>query len=478
MMPKLNLNIIDKVTKENVAARVQILDSQGEFLSPATSILKIGPGSPFFYSDGLVECDVSTGPLQVLVERGTEYIPNMISVDVFNGQKDISVEMAKWSNLEDQGWHPGNTHIHYDEKEQDPDGRLQLDPRVENLRMTAVSILKRWDLEYATNKFAPGMLNDFSSEGYYVECGEENRHNANGSHEIGYGHIMLLNIRNIVHPVSRGLLVDAFDPDYPPLSYACDDAHRQGGIVIWCHNGNGMEAPVAGALGKVDAFNVFDPTWMEPEYDIYYKMLNTGIELPLSTGSDWFVSNANRVYAYTGSTFDYEDWLKALISGKTFVTNGPAIYLEANDAVVGDIIQLESNETVNGIIKWDSNFPVNDVQLIYNGEIIVSRNFQQGLKEGSIQFDLELGFEGWIAARLHSGSRDSFNQPVFAHTSPIYLKNGRYSDARKQSAKWFSDRIEDSKYWIGTKGKFYNNKQRREVMDLFNHAQAIYKQKS
>ena len=39
MMPKLNLNIIDKVTKENVAARVQILDSQGEFLSPATSIL-------------------------------------------------------------------------------------------------------------------------------------------------------------------------------------------------------------------------------------------------------------------------------------------------------------------------------------------------------------------------------------------------------------------------------------------------------
>ena len=289
---------------------------------------------------------------------------------------------------------------------------------------------------------------------------------------------MLLNIRNIVHPVSRGLLVDAFDPDYPPLSYACDDAHRQGGIVIWCHNGNGMEAPVAGALGKVDAFNVFDPTWMEPEYDIYYNMLNTGIELPLSTGSDWFVSNANRVYAYTGSTFDYEDWLKALISGKTFVTNGPAIYLEANDAVVGDIIQLESNETVNGIIKWDSNFPVNDVQLIYNGEIIVSRNFQPGLKEGTIQFDLELEFEGWIAARLHSGSRDSFNQPVFAHTSPIYLKNGRYSDARKQSAKWFSDRIEDSKYWIGTKGKFYNNKQRREVMDLFNHAQAIYKQKS
>ena len=50
--------------------------------------------------------------------------------------------------------------------------------------------------------------------------------------------------------------MDAFDPGYPPLSYACDDAHRQGGVVIWCHNGRGMEAPVAAALGKLDWIGV------------------------------------------------------------------------------------------------------------------------------------------------------------------------------------------------------------------------------
>ena len=83
-MPRLNLNIIDKVTKQNVAARVQILDSQGDFLSPASSILKIGPGLPFFYSDGVVDCEVSRGPLHVLVERGTEYVPNDMSLDISN----------------------------------------------------------------------------------------------------------------------------------------------------------------------------------------------------------------------------------------------------------------------------------------------------------------------------------------------------------------------------------------------------------
>ena len=125
--------------------------------------------------------------------------------------------------------------------------------------------------------------------------------------EIGYGHIMLLNLRNAVDPLSRGVLVDPFEPDYPPLSFACDDARRQGGIVILCHNGQGMEAPVAAVLGKVDAFNLFDPYWMDPEYDIYYQMLNAGFRLPASTGSDWFISSANRVYAYTGAEFEYEE---------------------------------------------------------------------------------------------------------------------------------------------------------------------------
>ena len=39
-------------------------------------------------------------------------------------------------------------------------------------------------------------------------------------------------------------------------------SRRQGGIVVWCHNGRGMEAPVAAALGKLDGMNLFDPYWM------------------------------------------------------------------------------------------------------------------------------------------------------------------------------------------------------------------------
>ena len=92
------------------------------------------------------------------------------------------------------------------------------------------------------------------------------------------------------------MLVDDANPDYPPLVDACDAARAQGGLVLWCHNGNGMEAPIAAMLGRLDGLNLFDPYWMDPEYDLWYALLNCGIRLPASTGSDWFVCSSNRVY--------------------------------------------------------------------------------------------------------------------------------------------------------------------------------------
>ena len=475
-MTKLVGSIIDKVTGEPVETKVQVLTAGGKFIHPNNAILKIGSGSPFFYSNGNFEIDVPRGKTRLTIERGTEYIPQNINVDVpAHGVVDLDINIERWSILADQGWHPGNTHIHYDENEHRPDERLQLDPRIEDLRMTAVSILKRWDLEYASNKYTPGVLTDFSSTDYYVQCGEENRHNAGGSHEIGYGHVMFLSIQNMVEPVSRGALVDAFDPDYPPLCYACDDAHRQGGIVIWCHNGMGMELPVAAALGKVDAFNLFDAYWMDPEYDIYYQILNTGLKLPVSTGSDWFISSGNRVYVDTGGAFDYEDWVDALKKGRSFITNGPAIYISVNGNGPGSEIDTRPGESLSAIIKWESHYPVTCVELVVNGDIFTKKTFPEGSKNGQIEIDVPVGSNAWIAARLSSEFRDSYFHPIFAHTSPVYINAGLVSPVTKPAAKDLNVAIENSMNWVQTKGKFYTDQQRREVVDIFRQGQNVYR---
>ncbi|MDA1189217.1 MAG: CehA/McbA family metallohydrolase [Chloroflexi bacterium] len=471
-MGKISGKIIDKATGQPVAARVQVITSQGMFAHPSGAILKVGTGDPFFYADSAFEVEAERGTTRIVVERGTEYIPVQLEVAApAKGTATVDIVLERWTQLGDNGWHPGNTHIHYDEKEKRPDDRLRLDPRVEDLRMTAVSILKRWDLPYATNKYPVGMLSEFSSAHHYVQSGEETRHNAPGPWDIGYGHVMLLNLRNAVQPMSRGVLVDPFEPDYPPLSYACDDTRRQGGIVIWCHNGQGMEAPVAAILGKVDAFNLFDPYWMDPEYDIYYRMLNAGIRLPASTGSDWYICSANRVYAQTGGAFEYDSWLSALKKGNTFITNGPALELQVDGKVPGDDIQASQGSKLSAIATWTSHYPVSQVELIANGKVIASQDFPEGSKSGRLAADMPVKSDGWIAARQAGNVRDSFAQPIFAHTSPVYVTCGADSDEKKEAAAWFDKSIETSLQWVSTKGRFYTDAQRKEVVDLFRQGQ-------
>ncbi|MEZ4870264.1 MAG: CehA/McbA family metallohydrolase [Caldilineaceae bacterium] len=475
-MARLSGRIIDQATGAVIEARVQVLSSGGTFLHPPDAIHKVGRGLPFFYSDGHFMVDAPRGLTQILVERGTEYTPTHLTIDVSRRDATvIDIPLQRWSTLGEQGWHPGNTHIHYDEKEQRPDERLYLDPRVEDLRVTAISVLTRRDLPYASNKYPPGLLTDFSSAHHHVECGEESRHNQT-PWEFGYGHIMLLRIKEIVEPISRGILVDETDPDYPPLCYACDAAHRQGGIVIWCHNGQGMEAPVAAALGKLDAFNLFDPYWMDPEYDLWYAMLNCGFKLPASTGSDWFLCSANRVYAYTGGPFTYPDWVTALQAGRTFITNGPALTLTVNEQLPGATVETQPGTQVTAQIEWQSHYAVQRVELIWNGQVIQAQHFPNGATTGRLAVDVPIPSDGWLAARVASQVRDSFWQPLYAHTSPVYVTTGLRPPERQAAATYFKQTIETALEWVHHQGKYQSAAQRNEVLALFKEGQAVYQQ--
>ena len=127
-MSNVSGRVIDEQNGELIEARVQVLASSGQFVHPKGAILKVGPGSPFFYSNGTFEVDVVRGPTRIIVERGTEYAPTTMNVEApKSGTLTVEVVMRRWSDLAQRGWHPDNTHIHYDEKESRPDERLQLD---------------------------------------------------------------------------------------------------------------------------------------------------------------------------------------------------------------------------------------------------------------------------------------------------------------------------------------------------------------
>ena len=103
-----------------------------------------------------------------------------------------------------------------------------------------------------------------------------------------------------------------------------------------------------------------------------------------------------------------------------------------------------------------------------------SLGWPEGRREGVTRHRVEVDRDGWIAGRLWGDSRDSFNQSVYAHTSPIYFRCGRPPAERADSARFFVDAIEDSLRWVQEVGRYKNDRQREEVMELIRRARAVY----
>ena len=92
-----------------------------------------------------------------------------------------------------------------------------------------------------------------------------------------------------------------------------------------------------------------------------------------------------------------------------------------------------------------------------------------------METDITANSDGWLAARLSSDARDSFYQPVFAHTSPVYVATGRDGPEKRSAAAWFDTAIEESLQWVRSKGRFYDDGQRKEIEDLFRQGQQVYR---
>ena len=173
--------------------------------------------------------------------------------------------------------------------------------------------------------------------------------------------------------------------------------------------------------------------------------------------------------------FDYESWLQALKEGRTFITNGPALHLTVQGQEPGSSLEANVNERLAALVSWQSHYPVHRVELLFNGNVVADESFAQGSSHGTMESEVAATADGWLAARLFSDARDSFAQPIFAHTSPIYVRVGRDSEEKIAAAKWLDQSIDRSLEWVNRKGRFYNDSQRAEVVDLFREGQQIFR---
>lgn len=465
-------SLVDGATGQPTAAKIRVVNTNTNEIYLPDKAIKTMPKRTYFYARGSYEIAVPPGRYQIEVVRGIAHQAVIDYTEVGSGithVQDIRIPVLK--DLRSSGWYSGNTHTHYAlEIDEDPDDRLRMVPPAEALDVSVISYLIRNDSPYITNRYPVGRLPQFSRDGTIMDMGEEARNNRTFG-GFGYGHVLFLNIPKAVEPVSTGLLAKEKNaPDFPTLSMLCAEARRIGGTTVWCHNGSGIEAPIAAALGNMDAYNLADG--LEADYGRYYRLLNCGLRMPASSGTDWWIYDHNRVFVQVEGEFTYESWISGMRAGRTFVSNGPLLEFQVNGRGPGATVNTTGALRISA--SAISRLPFGRIEIVYNGEVVAEQSALKDNTEAKLEREIHVDSGGWIAARISSSSKTHAGFTVFAHTSPVYVRVDGTPHRRAEAAGAFVDEIETSMRLVRKNYAFANDADRALAIGQFEAGRAVF----
>ena len=400
----------------------------------------------------------------------------------------ITLQLRRFYSAAERGLRSANTHLHLMKiSRKDCDRYLREIPRADGLDMVFLSYLERAveDQNYTSNRYTTDDLAKLTGEsGVVFGNGEEHRHNFAGFGQ-GYGHVMLLDIKKLILPVSIGPGIMKAGHDGLPLRRGIETARRDGATIVWCHNEWGLEALPSWLAGRIDAQNIFDGGIRSSYRDSFYRYLNAGLKVPFSTGTDWFMYDFSRVYVPVSGKLTSRTWLKQLATGQSYITNGPFLEFTVAGQPIGGTVKLEKagRVKVRGRAVGRSDFE--RLELIHNGGIVASAASRTvaGHHEAIIDTTVDLSRPGWFALRTPPPSvsgdpKRSRKTPLnlvgrelFAHTSPVYVEIGGRAIFDLAVAAEMLATMKTHVEAIRKNGKFLDDAARARVLDV--HLEAI-----
>jgi hypothetical protein len=353
----------------------------------------------------------------------------------------LRFSIARHSDLRGEGWYSGDARC----REPAPHAAL-LEAAAEDLAVVHL-LAREHGPTYPHLVAYSGQRASLERPGHVVAVGTENRHRVLGG-------LALLHTHRVVYPLTFGAPEESDDWS---LDDWCGQAHRKGGLVVWTEpwslpqgrgqlSGSGYEALANAILGHIDALEVTAYNHAIA-LDIWLLLANAGVQLPL-VGASEKSSNLTplgevRTYAQLpgGGPFTLAGWIEAVRTGRTFVTAGPLLRLNANGPDV--------HAAVTG------HAAVDRVELVCDGEVVASG-------EANCSMHRENLIGRWLAARARVGDQ------VVAHTSAVGLAATRPTNANgiAQLTEW----LDTGKAWVETHAHFQKPGSRDHLIGLFLQA--------
>jgi Tol biopolymer transport system component len=472
----LSLELFEMGTGGPLSARIALQEEGGKPAAPPGSLYRLHGDQMDFFAERTAEVVVPAGSYHIHAYHGPEYRMAHLQVEVPAAKTtSVKVELQRWTDPQSRGWYSGENHIHanygYGHWYNTPrEMRVLIEAEALNV---ANFVVANSDTDGVFDReFFRGRPDPYSGERNILYWNEEFR-------ATFWGHMTLINLKQLVEPVFTGFL-DTTNPwDAPTNSDVADHTHVQGGHVNYTHPASNPKDPYLGAysaksvpmdvaLGKIDSIDI---NWSyEPTLSLWYRLLNCGFRLPASAGTDCFLNRiasrlpgSDRAYVKIEGNFSYDGWVKGLKAGRSFVTNGPIL-----EFTPGEIRRLAAPGEIPVKASATSLVPLDRVEVVMNGAVVAQGAIAADKLSATIDERIKVERSSWIGVRAFAGR-------LQAHSSPIYVEVAGQRQHSQADAEFFLAWIDRLEAQLNKRDRVPSAELKKHVEGQLNAAREVYR---
>jgi hypothetical protein len=465
--------VLDPESKQPTPVRLAFRSKEGRYIPPYGHRADINDGwfqdygadvklmdTSFAYVDGTFQVELAPGEYYLEMTKGFEHQAVRQKTEIQAGQRELTLEIPRFTNLRAKGWVTADTHTHF----LSPTTAL-LEAQAEGLNLINLLAAQWGDLFTNVGDLSHGPILSADRDSM-VWVGTENRQHI-------LGHIGLEGVQGrAVFPMSADGAGEAYlgDPTWTSMAEWADVCRQRQGLAVAVHFPYPTGEIAADiVLGKIDALEIWpqdDPKVHHKvieEFDTlryldWYHYLNCGYRLPAVAGTDkmgaYMPAGTNRVYAYLGQQeFNFPNFAKAVRAGNTFATSGPLVMFHADGRPPGAEITLGAGGgTIEVAADAQCFVPIHRLEVIFNGKVVAAQEEPAGARTIHLTEKVKVEGPGWLAARCSSQSprTTAWNFKIAAHTSPVYVQVPGRELFSPEAAAYFLKLIDGAQMYVET----------------------------
>ena len=478
---------------EPVGSRIHLTASDGKHYTPPDAYSRISRARDhIFHHTGTFEVELPPGTAHMTVVRGFEHVPQELEVEIVAGEEhSMSVQLAEISDLSDQGWYSGSTHVHMNYA-----GNLH--NTLENLMMMSEAEDQDVVAEQVANKdnrildhqfFVPGGgTHPLSRPDMVLVVGQEYR-------PPFYGHVFMFGMRDhLISPYVTGYEQTAIESLYPSNTDMFRKAKAQGATTAYVHsfyNGDPLEGNLGGAKGFIvdAALETADAVeWSTPQdgYPPVYAVWSNDLRSYVVGGED-SISNLHatplvgsmRTYIRTpDGQLSMEGWFEGMRAGNSFVSSGPLLDVTVDGRIAGEDLEMASGGEVTVAIRAWGVVPMRTAVIVMNGEVVEEIPFEGDRLSLDVERTVSVERSGWVHVRVQGDPEDraplDTSYPL-ALTNPVWITVGgapiRSRSGADYALRWIDKLQAMAEEWPGWR----SDAEKAHVYAQFDEARAIYR---